>query len=355
MKKRKTGLLGNMLAWFAGCMAAFMLLATPLFYWLTKSFYAEDLIEVIETVRSGKPIPRLDLEEDIIQGVMIQFGIIAVLLCLAVMLTVCLISRRTWRPFYNTLESLENFRLEKGVVPTLPESGIKEFSYLNTALTRFMKSCISSFRMQKEFTENASHELQTPLAVFKSKLELLSQLPEITERQAAIIQDLDMTNNRMSKLNRNLLLLAKMENNQFDGTGIVDVAAVVKSLLPYLESLSEGLTLHTYFMTKTLPVRANRPLMESMISNLVVNSVRHNKAGGEIMISIADNKFSVANTSDDGALDGDRIFSRFYRITQDTEGCGLGLSIVKAVCDYHGWRVSYAYREGRHEFTVMFT
>lgn len=354
MARRKVGLLRSMLTWFVVCMVVLLFFAAPLFYWLTKSYYAEDMIKLIETIQSGQPIPRLDLEEDIIEGMMIQFGIITVVLCVAVVLTVSLVSRRLWRPFYNTLEAVDGFRLEDGVLPALPESRIKEFAYLNSVLRHFMKGCIKSFRVQKEFTENASHELQTPLAVLKSKLDILSQLPEITERQATIIQDLNQITNGMSQLNRNLLLLAKMENNQFDGTGYVDVVGVVKSLMPYLESLSGGLALHTDFSADTLQVRANRTLFESMFSNLVVNAVRHNKPHGEILVKVSQGSLVVANTSDEEALDGNRIFERFYRTSQDSKGCGLGLSIVKAVCDYHGWTVEYSYQEGWHRFNIMF-
>lgn len=354
MARRKVGLLRSMLTWFVVCMVVLLFFAAPLFYWLTKSYYAEDMIKLIETIQSGQPIPRLDLEEDIIEGMMIQFGVITVVLGVAVVLTVSLVSRRLWRPFYNTLEAVDGFRLEDGVLPALPESRIKEFAYLNSVLRHFMTGCIKSFRVQKEFTENASHELQTPLAVLKSKLDILSQLPEITERQATIIQDLNQITNSMSQLNRNLLLLAKMENNQFDGTGYVDVVDVVKSLMPYLESLSDGLKLNADCQVSRLQVRANRPLLESMFSNLVVNAVRHNKADGEIVISVTADSLIVANTSDGGELDGTRIFERFYRPTQDTKGCGLGLSIVKAVCKYHGWSVNYSYNDGWHEFKVIF-
>ncbi len=354
MGKHRIGLLRNTLTWFVICMIALMLLATPLFYWLTKSFYAEDLIDLIEAVQRGQSIPRLDLEEDIIQGVMIQFGIITVVSGIAVVLTISLISKRVWRPFYNTLEAVESFRLESGVLPSLQESRIKEFSDLNTALSHLMTGCIKSFRVQKEFTENASHELQTPLAVFRSKLDILSQLPELTERQATIIQDLNQINNRMSRLNRNLLLLAKMENSQFDGTGLVDVVDVVKDM-PYIESLLDGLTLHTDFSVGTLQVRANRPLLEILFSNLIVNAVRHNKPQGEILVKVTPESLIVANTSYEKALDRNKIFERFYRPTQDSKGCGLGLSIVKAVCNYHGWKAGYSYKkEGWHEFKITF-
>lgn len=333
---KKKSLMYKSLTQFIVCVAILLLLATPLFYWLTKSFYAEDIIDIIEAVQQGKPVPALDLEEDILHGIMIQFALIVTVLGVAIVLTMCFISGWLWQPFDKTLEAIEHFKLENGVCPQLAESDTKEFVRLNIALQRLMTDSLHSYRLQKEFTENASHELQTPLAVFQSKLDLLLQQPELTERQAAIIQDLYQMNSRLSRLNRNLLLLAKMENNQFSRTESVDVITVIKDLQPYLESLSGGLILKQNFSTASLPIKANRSLLESMVNNLVVNAVRHNKTSGEITVSLSDNRLMVSNTSDDAALDADQIFNRFYRPSEKTTGNGLGLSIVKAVCDYHG-------------------
>lgn len=335
---KKKSLMYKSLTQFIVCVAILLLLATPLFYWLTKSFYAEDIIDIIEAVQQGKPVPALDLEEDILHGIMIQFALIVTVLGVAIVLTMRFISGRLWQPFDKTLEAIEHFKLENGVCPQLAESDTKEFVRLNIALQRLMTDSLHSYRLQKEFTENASHELQTPLAVFQSKLDLLLQQPELTERQAAIIQDLYQMNSRLSRLNRNLLLLAKMENNQFSRTESVDVITVIKDLQPYLESLSGGLILKQNFSTASLPIKANRSLLESMVNNLVVNAVRHNKTSGEITVFLSDNRLMVSNTSDDAALDADQIFNRFYRPSEKTTGNGLGLSIVKAVCDYHAGR-----------------
>ncbi len=339
---------------FIACVAVLLLLATPLFHWLTENFYAEDMIDIIEAVQQGRPMPAPDLEEDILQGIALQFALIAFILCVAIVLMLRFISRRLWRPFDQTLQAMETFRLEDGTIPALPDSGIEEFARLNDVLSKLMTDNLNSYRIQKEFTENASHELQTPLAVIRSKLDLLLQQPGLTQEQAAIIQDLYHTSNRLSRLSRSLLLLAKMENNQFGSMERVDVVAVVKDLQPYLESLSGELALRQDFSVDTMPITANRALLESMTSNLVVNAVRHNRPGGEVILTVADGRLTVANTSDEPALDENLIFRRFYRPSEKTVGNGLGLSIVKAVCDYHGWKITYSYCEGKHMFTVIF-
>ena len=212
------------------------------------------------------------------------------------------ISGRLWRPFDKTLEAIESFNLENGVCPTLPDSDTKEFSRLNTALNRLMTGNMKSYRTQKEFTENASHELQTPLAVFRNKLDILLQQPDLTENQAVIVQDHYQMTDRLSHLNRNLLLLAKMENSQFSREDSFDVVAVLNELLPCLENLAPGLTVRKDIQVSKLCLKANKSLFESLVNNLIVNAVRHNRPDGEIRVTVTSDSLSVSNTSNEPAL-----------------------------------------------------
>lgn len=409
----KKSLMHKTMLRFVIFVAALLLLATPLFYRLTKNYYAEDMIDIIEAVQEGDPIPVPDLEEDILHGIMIQFALIVSVIGIAIVLMMRFISGRLWRPFDKTLAAIESFNLESGACPVLPDSDIKEFSRLNTTLNRLMTSNMNSYRTQKEFTENASHELQTPLAVFRSKLDILLQQPDLTESQAMIVQDLYQMTDRLSHLNRNLLLLAKMENSQFSRTDSIEVVTTLNELLPCLESLAPGLTVRKDIQVSELRLKANRSLFESLVNNLIVNAVRHNKPNGEIIVTVTSDTLSVSNTSDDPALDPSTIFTRFNHTSgrslgsrkigevahssgessfsignergldnreigdvagaktetdvaidgnngfEDNDarvdvGNGLGLSIVKSICDYHFWQITYSYSPGSHTFTVRF-
>jgi len=378
MKEKK--LMRKSLTQFVICVAILLILATPVFYLLTKSYYAEDMGDLIEAMQAGKSIPKLDFEQDVMKGVMIQFMLIATVLGIAIVLTLRLINKRLWHSFDSTLETIESFKLEDQKLPTLPHTDIKEFSRLNTAITRLIKENIQAYRSQKEFTENASHELQTPLAIFQSKLDiLLQQSDNITEQQAHIIQDLYVMTSRLSRLNRNLLLLAKMENNQFSKKEKVDVVEVLNDLLPYIESLAGNITIITRFDQQnekhiaSMPILANRSLLESLLNNLIVNAVRHNKQDGVITITVSmgegkgeidkgdGRKITISNTSHEKALDDNKIFGRFYHSSESAKGNGLGLAIAKAVCDYHGWKISYSFipsignqEGGLHQFEVTF-
>lgn len=354
MKQRS--LLNKNLTQFITCTAILLLLAMPLFYWLTKLYYAEDLIEVIESAKRGNPIPSIDLEEDIIHGLVLQFGLIVAVLGVASVITMAFVSKNTWRPFDRTLKLTEDFHLESGRIPQFPESDVREFSRLNASLEKLISNSLSAYRSQKEFTENASHELQTPLAIFRSKLDILMQQPNLNQEQAEIIQELYETINRLTLLNRNLLLLAKIDNRQYNDQTETDINAMLERLIPDLETLSESIRIRKDFCQGELKVRANKALLESLVNNLVVNAVRHNRSDGEIIIQTAADRLIVANTSDNGQpLDATQIFNRFYRHIGQNKGNGLGLAIVKAICDYHGWRVSYSYEGQRHVFTVAFS
>ena len=353
-KLKRKSLAQKMLFSFVGCIAVLLLLALPLFYFLTESFYAEDMIDIIQAVNKGKPIPTLDLEEDIIQGVMIQFGVIMFVLAVAIILTLRFITARMWKPFEETLHRLESFRLENETLPTLPDSDVAEFARLNKTLQSLMQNSINSYKTQKEFTENASHELQTPLAVFQSQLDLLLQQPELTKPQAEIIQRLYEVSNRLARLNRSLLLLVKIDNRQYQQMEDINLSSFIEKLIPFLQNVTGDISLHKEFNNPTLTIRANRTLLESLVNNLIVNAVRHNRPQGAISISVSDRELAISNTSDEPALNDKLIFSRFYRPSEKVKGNGLGLSIVKAICEYHGWTIKYRYFDNRHIFIITF-
>lgn len=352
-EKKQHSLLRKSMTQFIICVSILFVLATPVLYWLTKNYYAEDMEDLVEAIQTGQNIPVPDLEKDVMIGITIQYVVITAMLGIGVVLTMRFISRKLWTPFDETLDKIESFNLENGSIPDLPKSDVKEFNRLNASLSQLMHKSLVSYKAQKEFTENASHELQTPLAIFQSKLDLLLQQPELTENQAKIIQGLYHMNSRLSQLNRNLLLLAKIENSQFAKSEKICLNTFIEDLLPFLESIANGLHIRKDFQQQ-VTIEANRSLLESMLNNLVVNAVRHNRPDGSITISIMEDSLTISNTSTEPALDATHIFDRFYRPAQNKQGNGLGLAIVKAVCDYHGWTIRYSHSEGNHHFAVEF-
>lgn len=352
MKERS--LLNKTLIGFILSTVVILLLATPLFYILTKNFYAEDMLDVIEEVRKGNPIPKLDLEEDIMKGVMLQFGLISAVLGVAFVVVMRFIACKLWQPFDHTLQQVELFQLEKGNIPTFQKTTTKEFVRLNTAVGRLIENNVESYKTQKEFTENASHELQTPLAILQGKLEILLQSPDLKQEQAEVIQDMLATLKRMTQLNRSLLLLARIDNRQYQSEEQVNIVTEVTDLLPQLQLLAGGISIQTDFNTERLLVNCNRILLDSLINNLVVNAVRHNRPGGFVGIALKEKGMIISNTSDESPLDCHLIFNRFYRPSPKTKGNGLGLAIVKAICEYHNWNITYDCTNNIHRFRIDF-
>lgn len=352
-----TSLLSKTLRQFACCAAVCFMLTAPLFYLLTKYFYDEDVVDIIESVEQGRGIPPLDLEQDVIAGMMLQFLLIFLVITLALFITVRFVTRKLWLPFDDTLRKAEQFNLAQSEIPLFKETDIHEFARLNHSLGKLMRKDKDIYRIQKEFTENASHELQTPLAIIRSKLDLL-MLENLTESQMQLVSDLYELTMRMGHLNRNLLLLAKIENAQYTVWEEVDMASLLSDSLPLYESLQNGKTLRMYDrrIDCDKKLRANPVLLECLLKNLIVNALRHSKEEGEVRITVEDTLLTVANESTDGKpLEADTLFCRFRSGHVRQRGNGLGLAIVKAICDFHHWTVEYEFEAGCHHFRVNFS
>src|SRR5574344_1631486 len=207
-------LLNKSLSQFLICAIVVLLLSAPLFYLLTKYYYAEEIQDILEAVNSGVPIPTLYLEENILAGMIIHFILVFAILSISLLITMRFITHRLWQPFEKTLNKIETFNLEQSELPTFEPNDIKEFTRLNNSVSKLMEKDKQYYLSQKEFTENASHELQTPIAIVQSKLDLLLQ-ENLNEQQSAIVAELYDVNTRMSRLNKNLLLLSKIENDQY--------------------------------------------------------------------------------------------------------------------------------------------
>lgn len=349
-------LLSKTLTQFTLCTAAILVLTAPLFYMLTKWFYAEDMIDIIEAVERGEGIPPLDLERDIMAGMMLQFLLIFLVVSLSLFITMRFITRRLWLPFDDTLRKAERFNIAQDTLPRFQPTDIREFERLNRSLDSLMRKDREMFRIQKEFTENASHELQTPIAIIRSKLDMLMQ-ENLTERQMQLVADMYGLTMRMGHLNRNLLILAKIDNAQYTAAEKVDAGAMLSESLPLYGVLRKDTPLHVDDRRGggDRTVRANSVLLECLLKNLIVNAIRNSPAGSAVNIILEDDSLTVCNVSEDGRpLDAATLFRRFRSGDMKKKGNGLGLAIVKSVCDFHGWTVSYGFDDGCHCFTVRF-
>jgi len=262
------------------------------------------------------------------------------------------ISHRLWQPFYHTLEKIRAFDLSNHTAVEFEHSNIAEFEELNSSISRLLDSNITTFRQQKEFTENASHELQTPLAIVQLKLDLLMQAPSLTSAQAQIIEETHNALSRVSRINKNLLLLAKIENQQFSELEDIDLAESLQRILELLSALFGEKAIHCKIDSSYL-LKGNPILVEIMLTNLLMNALRHSAPEEGLELSLSANVLRISNPGRN-ELDSSKLFRRFSTASAHTPGSGLGLSLVKEICNRYGWSVSYRFEGQMHSFSVAF-
>lgn len=264
------------------------------------------------------------------------------------------IASRIWQPFRNTLEKLRSFDLSAGQAISFDATDIEEFEELNGSLQRLIDKNISVYNQQKTFIENASHELQTPLAVLKSKMDMLLQNRNITDEQSEILSAIELPVARITRINKNLLLLAKIENNQFAEREALELTEIVNETL---ELLIDYITAKQITVDKDLgqqlSVVCNKTLLEILISNLLINAIVHNTENGKINILFSKKTLTVSNTGKT-ALNNEKLFERFSVSSSETASSGLGLAIVKEICSRYRWRVEYTFANNIHSFSVTF-
>lgn len=264
------------------------------------------------------------------------------------------IAKQIWQPFRNTLKKLKSFDLTTQRAISFDKTNIEEFEELNQSLQKLIDKNISVYSQQKTFIENASHELQTPLAVLKSKLDLLLQNKNITSEQAELLTAIDLPLSRITRINKNLLLLAKIENKQFAEVENIELTEVINETL---ELLSDYTTLKQISVdenfSEKLFLSCNKTLLEILVNNLLINAIVHNTEQGKIQISFSNKTLTISNTGKT-ALSNEKLFERFTISSSETANSGLGLAIVKEICNRYNWHIHYTFENNLHSFSVQF-
>jgi signal transduction histidine kinase len=287
--------------------------------------------------------------------------IITIMTVLVILLIITLLivnrysSRLVWSVFYDTVGKINRYDLNSHEDFALQDSDVKEFSDLNRVLKTMTERIKNDYLNLKEYTENTSHEIQTPLAVINSKLELLMQSGEMNEKQYKALADAYEATIRLSKYNSTLILLAKIENKQFPESKLVSPESIFLELLENLDDLilDKKIEIVKHF-EPDVTIRMNPYLAEMLIVNLVKNAVRHNVKGGKLIIAVNEGFLQISNTGPELPLNGNLLFKRFHKSSASPESIGLGLSIVQKICALYSFEVSYSFAEGLHQLKVSF-
>ena len=295
-------------------------------------------------------IEKADLRESIFH---LLIGLFVMLLVTILLINIW-VFHRSMKPFYQLLAWLENYRLGKSHEKLSIETHTTEFQKLNEAVNRYAAHSEDVFEKQKQFIGNASHEIQTPLAICQNRLEMLMEDETLTEQQIGEILKTYQTLEYVSKLNKSLLLLSKIDNSQFADLQEISLNEVLERYLSDYQEVYDYKNITLDVEVKgDFRLMINDTLAVVLMTNLLKNAFVHNINNGKIRIEINSASIRLGNTGTDVMLDEKRIFDRFYQGSKKKEGStGLGLAIVDAICRQGGLQIRYHFTQGMHWFEL---
>lgn len=315
-------------------------------------FFSVQLPDALYKAEIRKPM----LESEDLGEAIFGTLVIICLVLLVLMLTVnYLFSKHTWKPFFRIIHKLESFDVEAKQQPGTEPTNTVEFKALDEAVKRMTDKLLADFQNLKAFTENASHEIQTPLAIIKNKLELLIQTEQHNEGAMQTIQVVYEAANRLSKLNQALLLLTRIENRQYSKKEPVDLSLLLEKHLANCAEWIEakGISVDTDIESGVM-LNSNAALIDVLLGNILGNAVRHNLDKGRIKVNLSSHELTVSNTGQALKVAPEQLFERFAKNEQSSESLGLGLAIVKKIADTEQLALSYTYSEGWHTIRLRF-
>ncbi len=290
----------------------------------------------------------------ILRGLISSFLLILLLLAVLIGISGRLVSNRILRPFHLALDKIHTFSLRDKKPMRLPETRTKEFNELNGFLNKMTDKVLEDYTALKEFSENASHELQTPLAIMRTKLDLLMET-ELNDDQAQLIGDIQAGIDRLSRINQSLILLNKLENHEFETSVNIPFCRATREAAA---TFSELMDMHALEFESHVEEKVHLPvhpaLADILLNNLLSNAIRHNIPGGKVVLSLNRQGLIIKNTGEAPEVPTEQLFQRFKKGNQSSASIGVGLAIVKQICDLNSYRISYVYEENWHIMDIRF-
>jgi signal transduction histidine kinase len=293
--------------------------------------------------------------EALLNGILPAEIALFVLFLIGVLLMNNYVNRNVWEPFYDLLEKIKAYDFEKTKVIQYSPSDTKEFQELGKSIEKMTNKIYRDFLSQKEFNENSSHELQTPLAIIRNKLELLIQSKNLKEEDMEIIESVFDAVKRLNLLNKGLILIAQIDNRQYSETEEVRMDRVVNNNIKnfFYQIEERGIKLDSK-IESGCRVRTNPILAEILVTNIVSNSIKHNLENGTLRIELDKNHFLVENSGKPLSAEAEDMFERFKKDSSSEQSIGLGLAIVKKICVLLGHRIVYTNKKELHSIEVLF-
>lgn len=293
--------------------------------------------------------------DDMVEAMLWYLGALFLLFLICTSIGIQLVLKGVFRPLHRLLDWLHCIQPGKEVPPLDNPTKIREFRQLSDAALDMGNRSYKAYEEQKQFIENASHELQTPLAIVRGKVELLAESEGMTEQQMEQLDEIYATLGRAVKLNKSLLLLSRIENGQYTEMEDVSVDEILDELLPELMDIYEHKQVRLIRKREEQPfiIRCNHSLAQILVSNLVKNSLLHNREGGELQVLTTPTSLVIKNTGD-VPLDGEKLFRRFYHgMDGKKDSTGLGLAIARSIALSSSLKLTYEWQDGMHTFRLV--
>ena len=287
------------------------------------------------------------------QVIFFLLSIAAILMALAGVLLNYVLSKKLWKPFFFNLKQLNSYTLSRPERVHFEPSHIREFNELRNALEALTERSRREYLALKEFTENASHEMQTPLGIIQSKLDRMTQMA-VNEHMANYIVQSKSAVERLRRTIKGLLFLAKLENDSYADKDAVSVGEVLRMQFGQMEELFIGKNIIVDLKIEEVEIVVNRYLLEAVVSNLFANALHYTPQGGRLNVVLHKNEMIFINTGLPLTFASELIFDRFKKGEQHSQSTGLGLAIVRQICMLNGWKIAYNYSSGSHSFRILF-
>jgi signal transduction histidine kinase len=297
----------------------------------------------------------IDNEKSLLYEILGIIVILFAVLSLLLIIIIISISHRLWGSFYVTLSNIRKYDIKTSREFVPVATRITEFAQLNEVLKALTEKIRSEYLNLKEFSENASHEIQTPLAIIRMRIEQMLQSSEINGELAEHLVSIGQSAGKISRINQALSLISKIENNQYPDVSVVNVNRKIEGILSQFHDFITSRKLSVQFdAAEQVEIQMNPDLSDFLISNLMGNAIKHNIDNGWISISLNRNELIIKNSGKDPGVDTNQLFFRFKKAEHSTDSPGLGLAIVKKVTDLYGMKISYAYSDKVHTLHIIF-
>ena len=264
------------------------------------------------------------------------------------------ISKNAWKPFIRNLSKLKDYNINRKSPVHLESSGINEFESINQVVSSLMKQVEKDFQNLKEFNENISHEMQTPLAIIRNKMVLLLESENLNEKELQWLQSAYQEVNKLSKIGKSLTLISRIENQEFTRIDSVDIRVTIDNIISNMVEIIQFKNIQVETELDDIKIKCDPILANILFTNLIKNAIQHNYKGGYIRMSLDEDGFKIQNTGQILQTETAQLFNRFRKVNKASDNLGLGLAINQEICVLYGFQLIYEHQDGIHKFSLLF-